>query len=107
MQFNYILQQVDNTLRDGAGDVTAENDGELHGLRRAVCAGFLSGNVADERGSHRSLHFVRIALAESRLIAWRWRTIVSPRRSYSEPRDRDADANRPPTICSPISSGAA
>jgi phosphate-selective porin OprO and OprP len=32
LQFNYILQQVDNTLRDGAGNVTAENDGELQGF---------------------------------------------------------------------------
>jgi phosphate-selective porin OprO and OprP len=32
LQFNYILQQVDNTLRDGAGNVTAENDGQLHGF---------------------------------------------------------------------------
>jgi phosphate-selective porin OprO/OprP len=32
LQFNYILQHVDNTLRDAAGNITAENDGELHGF---------------------------------------------------------------------------
>jgi phosphate-selective porin OprO and OprP len=32
IQTNYVMQSVDNTLRDGAGNVTAENDGVLHGV---------------------------------------------------------------------------
>lgn len=32
MQFNYIYQQVQNTQRNGAGVVTAENDGDLQGF---------------------------------------------------------------------------
>jgi phosphate-selective porin OprO/OprP len=32
VQFNYILQHVDNTQRNGAGAVTAVNDGDLQGF---------------------------------------------------------------------------
>jgi phosphate-selective porin OprO/OprP len=31
-QFNYILQHVDNTQRNNAGAITAENDGNLYGF---------------------------------------------------------------------------
>jgi phosphate-selective porin OprO/OprP len=32
LQFNYIVQQVDNTLRDGAGNITAQNNDQLTGF---------------------------------------------------------------------------
>jgi phosphate-selective porin OprO/OprP len=32
LQFNYVLQEVDNTQRNAQGAVTAENDGQLHGF---------------------------------------------------------------------------
>lgn len=32
LQFNYIMQEVNNTLRDAAGNVTTDNDGQLQGF---------------------------------------------------------------------------